>query len=252
MSRKQAERRRAIIELLQADREMKVSKLAEELKVSTETVRCDLDFLAEQGQVVKFHGKACLPRLMKELPLKIRQDENLAVKKAVMRKAVDFIEDGMTVYLDPGSTILAGMDFLRAKKNLTIVVNSTEVAMKAVELKCRVILLGGRMDEDGLRTTGYFAEEMVDKIQIDLAVFGTCGVMPNAGFGIYWDEEIGLRRKILSAAGKSIVVMDRSKLSTPVNFMFASFEEADALVCERLDEKERALLGRVKRLIETD
>lgn len=234
------------------EKEITVKDLAQKLNVTSETIRSDLDFLAAQGQLVKSHGWARLPRIMKEMPLSIRQDDNLSVKQRVMKKAVEFIEDGMTVYLDPGSTVLAGMEYLRAKKNLTLVVNSTQAALKAVQLGFRVIFLGGLMDENGIRTTGYFAQEMAEKLQIDLAVMGVCGVVKDRGFGIYWEEEMGLRRTLLSVSRKRIAVMDSSKLSTPANFVFASFEEIDAVVCDGLSEDQKASLAKVRELVEVN
>lgn len=58
-----------------------------------------------------------------------------------MKKACTFIKEGMVVYLDAGSTCLAGIPFLQSIHNITIVTNSIFVAYKCAKLNMHVILL---------------------------------------------------------------------------------------------------------------
>lgn len=250
MSRKRDQRLLEIRRILEEKKEMKVSELAEALSVTPETIRKDLDELCAQKLAVRSHGMVRVVQSISEAPFSLRKTDNLGLKQAVAWKAMSEIKDGMTVYLDPGSTLLSGVDMLRSKKDLTVVVSSIPMALEVMKLNFRVIFLGGVIVENEMRTEGYFTEEMIDKIHLDLAILGTCGMHNADGFGVFHDVEIGSRRKLIQQSDKIIVAMDKTKLDQPTCFQFCRFDEVDMVITNQLNDKERSLLSAVPNLIE--
>lgn len=250
MNRRKSDRQNEIRRILDEEGQTKVCDLAGRLQVSGETIRKDLDALEAQGFVVREHGSARLLRSKSEVPLFVRAMNAPSEKQRIALEAIRRIEDGMAVYLDAGSTLLAGMDLLRSKKDLTIVVNSIQAAQKALEMDFRVIFLGGNLLKNGLRTEGYFAQEMIDRLHIDLAILGTCGIKGADGFGVFDDQEIGTRRHLLSRSDRIILIMDASKFDKPANFRFCRFDEVDELITNPLTQKQREFVAAVPTLTE--
>lgn len=250
MSRKNEERMMQIVNLLKEKKDMKVADLASHFQVTPETIRKNLDVLQEKGEVVRSHGSVRAVQSAGEVPIEIRKDKNRADKQRVAYRVIQEIQDGMTVYLDAGSTLLSGIDMLKSKKDLTVVVNAIPVAMEVLQMGFHVIFLGGAIESRGMRTEGYFAEEMLDKIHLDLAILGTCGIQNANGFGVYRDVEIGSRRKILEKADRTILIMDSTKFDQCVNFKFCDFSEVSSLITNPLNNEQRKSLQAIPEIIE--
>ena len=68
-----AERRKRILERVHAEKKVIVSELSKEYKVSEETIRRDLEKLAEEGHVIKSYGGAVINEIGNiDLPFNVR------------------------------------------------------------------------------------------------------------------------------------------------------------------------------------
>ena len=78
-------RHERIIEILRATPSITTGELALRLGVSGETVRRDLQAMADDGMVEKFHGGVSLHRDMQESPFLLRLRTNVGVKRRLAR-----------------------------------------------------------------------------------------------------------------------------------------------------------------------
>ena len=157
MSKKKDERQFKIRQLLQEHPKIKISDLADYFQTSSETIRKDIIELEDSKIIKKEHGYALLLEEPDEMPISLRNQEYIEEKKQIMKKACTFIKEGMVVYLDAGSTCLAGIPFLQSIHNITIVTNSIFVAYKCAKLNMHVILIGGNISNNAYRSYGNFA-----------------------------------------------------------------------------------------------
>lgn len=213
MSKKKDARQVKIRNILMEKGQYRVKDLAAILHVTPETLRKDLDELEEQGIVVRSHGFARVNIFRQELPISVRNQENTDIKKRLTYRAIEEIQDGNIVYLDAGSTLLQGIDALRQKKDLTIITNSLPMAYKCNEMNFDVVLVGGKLHKNGLHTDGFFSEKMLDSIYIDIALFGSDGLLNASGFTVYSMEEVGTRRHVINQTKKVVMVSDNTKFS---------------------------------------
>ena len=128
MSKKKEERQLQIRQILEEKEKLKVKELAKLLSVTPETLRKDLDELQERKILVREHGYAKIQSSSVETFVELKAQENREMKKVVALEAFTRIENGMTVYLDSGSTILTAISALKNKNDITIVTNSILVA----------------------------------------------------------------------------------------------------------------------------
>ncbi len=120
------ERQQAIIELLRRDGKVLAADLITRLNVSEDTIRRDLNELAEAGILQRVHGGA-LPR-SPSLPYEQRVRETDAAKRAIAETAARLIHEGQVVFMDSGSTVLEVVAYLPTSLRATIVTNSLPVA----------------------------------------------------------------------------------------------------------------------------
>lgn len=249
---KKEDRQRQIFDLLLDHEALSVNELARQAGVTGETIRSDLDALEKEGLIVRGHGFARANRNLIELPFEQHCASNVEEKRVVAWRAIEEIRDGMVVYLDTGTTMHAGLELLRSKKDLTIVTNSLNVAETGLEMDFQVLLVGGLIGKQGRRCHGYFAEQMLRQIRFDLAILGTDGLKDLSGIGVGKPEEMGWERSVLDSANRTIVIADKSKFEVANVFLVGSLKEADLLITNFIEDELRQKISAEIELIETD
>lgn len=252
MSKKKEERQYRIRALLLENGRMKTKDLAHAMDVTPETLRADLAIMEQSGLVIREHGHARLKMGLTEPPISMRNQENKEKKRRVMVHAFQLIEDGQVVFIDSGSTTLWGLDALIGKKDLIIVTNSLLIANECTKLNFKILMIGGFVFNNGMRTYGNFATEMLDRLQIDIAFLGTDGMKDSSGITTVNENEMGLKRHLVSSSKKLVVVADSSKFEERAPFTCCRFSEIDVLVTNRLTQKQRKTVDIVPTVIEVD
>ena len=139
------ERQKKILETLNADGVVTVSKLSVELNVTEETVRRDLEKLEAKELLRRTYGGALpVDDGNFEFSLEKRKGLNIEAKQAVARKAIQFIATGDTVFLDASTTTFCMAKELKNMKNITVITNSIRVINELSGIEgIKVIAVGG-------------------------------------------------------------------------------------------------------------
>ncbi|GAC1677673.1 MAG: hypothetical protein NVS9B8_18610 [Candidatus Limnocylindrales bacterium] len=141
------ERQRWIVERARADGRVEVSSLAEELGVTTETVRRDLTTLERHAVLRRVHGGAIpIERLGFEPALAARDSLFTGEKERIARVALTELPEEGTILLDAGTTTARLADVLPTDRELVVVTNSLPIAMSlSVRPNMTVLILGGKV-----------------------------------------------------------------------------------------------------------
>src|SRR4051812_3188215 len=94
------ERQAYITQQLNIHNKVLSSDLSQQLKVSEDTVRRDLNELSEQGKLLKVHGGALSTGF--HFTLENNSIYSASEKKSIAQKAISLIKDGMLVLLSGG------------------------------------------------------------------------------------------------------------------------------------------------------
>ncbi len=125
--------------------------------VSASTVRRDLQRLSGENAVRRTYGGAILTTHGREATLGERQAVQGAEKRAIALAALASIEDGETLILDAGSTVMALGMLLRGRR-LSIVTNNVALLpFLAGEPGIEVTVLGGGLRANSMGTVGPLA-----------------------------------------------------------------------------------------------
>jgi DeoR/GlpR family transcriptional regulator of sugar metabolism len=205
------ERQQLILERLQRDGKVIAVDLAQEFRVSEDSIRRDLRDLAAQGLCRRVYGGALLA--VNIPPLGERHAERTELKRALARTAVGLVGTGQIIFIDAGSTntILAKM--LPDHSDLTVVTNAPDVALAVLGRPgFDVIILGGKLDSAIGGAIGSRTVRQAQDIRADLCFPGVCAIDPQRGLWTYDEEETVFKQAIIEASGETVAIATPDKL----------------------------------------
>ncbi|WP_278924037.1 MULTISPECIES: DeoR/GlpR family DNA-binding transcription regulator [Pseudophaeobacter] len=221
------------------------AELATMLDVSEETVRRTIKALAKVGSVERVHGGAHLvgpgSNGQRSASFFRRMGENPQEKQEIAQVVLPRIHDGMTVFLDVGSTTSFVAEALRLRRNLTVVTNSIGVAqLLANHNGNRLHLLGGEMRSDDRGTFGPVAEQQLARFALDVAVLSADALSAKHGLLFHNAAEAQLTMTITAAAEQVFVVTTHAKFSEQAPHRGPLPQQLDLLVSDREPGKKLA------------
>lgn len=216
------ERYDKILSILEEKQYVSAQKLSEILYVSLPTIRRDLAELARRNQIIRSHGGA--KQIQAEhmvAPLDFRKTIHSAEKRALCRKAAELVNDNDIIFIDASTTTLQMADFLGEKKGITVITNGIPLATLLVQKGITTYCTGGEIFGTSLAHFGSFAEEFIQRFNIDTLFFSCHGVNEK---GMLTDPslpETQIRKVAISQSKKTVFLCDETKipLSTPYNLV---------------------------------
>jgi len=179
------ERKRHILELLNAEGRITVQELVEKLQVTAVTARADLDGLADSGLLTRSRGGALkADGFVPEYPVSIRDRLHKPEKQRIAKAAVELIRPNQTVLLDSGSTTMEVARQIRTSniRPLTVITNSVQIATELAGLpEISIVLPGGILRPNSYSMIGSYAERTLRELSADQAFLGVDGLDPSHG-----------------------------------------------------------------------
>lgn len=211
------DRLQLILDLLDKQTVCTYEELAEEFRVSTMTIRRDLDPLVKRGVVFKTVGgvqRAHAPSHLYETAVYSRLAVQRAEKRAIAKAAVDLITPQSTIFID-GSTTCLELARCMAKetKGLTIITNSALACMELGKSGDNTIVgVGGQYDNNSLCFVGPQAEDVVKKLFVDIAFVGTKAFLPTEGTFESSIPTFRIKQIVASQCARLVLLADHSKM----------------------------------------
>lgn len=208
------QRREKILELIREDGHAKVMDLSRIFKVTEVTIRQDLEKLENEGTITREHGGAYLKNMdLNVRNFSLQNQDNLAEKRMIARKALDFIEDGDTIILDSGSTTTELAKILNGFKNLTVITNALNIGLiLGADPGINVILTGGEFKAPTLSLTGQKAADFFQNLHVDKLFLATAGVSLKSGLTYPGISDICVKRAMIESANVTYLLADSSKI----------------------------------------
>jgi len=237
-----AERRKFIKELLFKNKSVKVSDLGNLLHVSEETIRRDLLQLEKDGIAEKNYGGAILIEEASSLPGILPVDERKLQysreKDLIGKAAAQLVKEGQTIILDAGSTTWYVAKNLPVNTNLTVITNAINIAEEcSKDETASIYLLGGKLRRKTMSLVGPQVETELKKYNADFVFLGTSGISLRQGFTSSDLYEAEIKRGMVSAGQRIVVVADHSKLEKAGLTTFCHFEETAIFITSDLTDK---------------
>jgi len=213
MSILREQRKEKIADYLRRNTKASVDELRTQFDMSGATVRRYLEELSREGKIQRVRGGAALTDGSKtEPPIVQRGFAQSREKQLIARRAAELVEDGQTVFLGSGSTVLEVARQLRGRSNITVITNSLPVInLLADSDAIRVIATGGLLRNEELSLIGHLLEVCLAELRADNVIIGIQGIDPVHGLTNEYLPETVSDRAILGFARHVIVVADHTK-----------------------------------------
>jgi DeoR family fructose operon transcriptional repressor len=224
-----------------------VAELAATLVVTAETVRRDLTALERAGLLRRVHGGA-IPsdRLGNEAGVAAR-DSLLSVEKdRIAQAALEELPPHGAILLDAGTTTARLADAIPGDRELTVATNSLPIALAlATRPAVTVLVVGGRVRGRTLATVDEWALRPLAVTFVDVAFVGASGITAERGLTTPDVAEAAVKRAMIGAARRTVVLADHSKIGVDRFCRFANLDAVDTIVTDTgLDEVTAGELAR--------
>lgn len=231
-------RQSLILDLIEANGFVSVSKISGNLGVSEMTIRRDLALLEERGLLSRTHGgavgSASDPREvfdLEEPAFKRRRHRNAREKTAIATAAAALIGPGETIGIDVGTSTLTLAEAVVHRHDLRVFTNSLRAAMALSASKSPVYVLGGEVRNPEQSVVGSRAVGELQNYNIDRVFIGVSGLI-EAGFFDYSVEDTEVKRAFIARADQVVILCDSSKFDHRSLARVCELPGADILVTD--------------------
>lgn len=227
---KAAARHKALLEMLNVRGYATIEELAQHFNVTPQTIRKDINSLAQAGKVQRFHGGVGMPLTTENILYEQRKKLFQREKCAIAALVAQHIPDGSSVCINIGTTTEEVAHALLTHKNLRVLTNNLNVAVIcAHNPSFDIVVAGGTVRHHDHGVIGANAENFIREFRVDYGIIGISGI-DEAGNMLDFDyREVSVARTIISCSRRVFLVTDNSKFGRPAMVRVAHLEDIEAV-----------------------
>jgi len=208
------------------------SILSQEIQVSEDTIRRDLQELSDEGKVIKVHGGALSPSFS-QVYYSPKTVYSRPQKTIIAQKAIKLIEDGMFVLTSGGSTILELARALPPQLKATFITGSIPAIFEYMHHpNIDIIVIGDKISKNSKITAGGDAINKIKQIRADLCFLGINAIDTRHGItDSDWDV-VQLKKSMVESSQKVICLSISEKINTSQPIKICDIADVDMLITE--------------------
>ncbi|MBE6712480.1 MAG: DeoR/GlpR transcriptional regulator [Ruminococcaceae bacterium] len=208
-----------------------IAELAGIVYTSEATVRRCVKEMEKRGILKCVYGGVIHKEYqMLPVPIRLRDGENHAAKERLAQRAAAMIPDHATILIDSSTTARRICRHILDREGLTVITSSLRVCSELRDSSVRVLCTGGSLLPHRECFAGHFAEEFVSGVKADYFFFSAQGVSENGDITDSSEEEIALRKVMLSVSKNSVFLFDSSKMGRDYPFILCNTAELTAVL----------------------
>lgn len=206
--------------------------LSRQIKVSDDTIRRDIQQLADAGKVVKVHGGALSPSFHNTYT---SSDDVYAYnqKKVIAQKAISLIKDGMFVLTTGGTTIIEMARALPPELHSTFISGSIPaLAEYIVHPNIEVIAIGDKISKDSKITVGLEAMMKIKQLQVDMCILGVSAINLETGVSDNDWEVVQIKKAMIESSKNLVCLTISEKINSRQPFQICESKRINTLITE--------------------
>jgi DeoR family glycerol-3-phosphate regulon repressor len=212
-----------------------VEQLAEHLDVTLQTVRRDVQRLAEDGVLTRFHGGVRMPSSTTEnIAHQQRVRLHAAGKAAIARAVAKQVPNDCSLLINIGTTTEAIARELLHHRGLRVITNNLNVAaILSPNPDCEVIVAGGVVRARDLGIIGEPAVDFIRQFKADIGLIGISGIEPDGSLRDFDYREVKVAQTIIEHSREVWLAADHSKFHRPAMVELARLDQVDRLFTDK-------------------
>jgi len=230
-----AERRRLICLFINNRGSANANELANEMGVTTATIRNDLNILHEQGKLVRTHGGAVIK--VEESTLRPAyfdtREKNMLQKQLIAQEALKFLPSSGSIFISSGSTLIEFSKLLSLTREVQVITNSVPVAEIVTNKNITSVhFVGGTIRPESCSSDCSIPENVLNGLHWETLFIGIAAIDPIHGISTLEPSVARLDRKLMQHGGKVVALCDSSKIGCYALANIGSVSMIDVLITD--------------------
>ncbi len=221
-------RRAEIVALVQRQGFVTIEALAQQFEVTPQTIRRDINELAEEGILQRYHGGAALPSSVQNIAYSSRQILHLEAKQRIARAVAQHVPDHASLSINIGTTNEEIAKALMKHRGLSVITNNLNVAnIMAENEDFQVIVAGGVVRARDRGIVGEATIDSISQFRVDIAVIGISAIDLDGTLLDFDYREVKVAQTIIRHARQVFLAADHSKLGRPAMARLGDMRDID-------------------------
>ena len=231
----QSQRHEQIVALIKERGFMSIEELVNHCGVTPQTIRRDLNALAETNVISRYHGGAGMAASWENTPYTDRKTQNHEVKERIATAVANMIPDGASLFINIGTTTEEIAKKLLNHNNLHIVTNNIHVAsiLSAKEDFTVIIAAGEVRYRDG-GIIGEATCDFISQFRMDYGIIGISGISADGALLDFDFREVKVSQAILQHTRNVILAADSTKFERHAMVEQGHLSQVDYLVSDKV------------------
>ncbi|RJG14138.1 DeoR/GlpR family transcriptional regulator [Pseudomonas cavernicola] len=207
-----APRQQNILDLARERGYVSIDELAQAFVVTPQTIRRDINQLAEQGLLRRTHGGAASETSSTQntayaMRAGLMREEKQRIAEAIAAQ----IPDNASLFISIGTTTEAIARALLNHRGLKVITNNLHVAAQLSDkADFEVLIAGGTVRSDG-GIVGQAAVDFIQQFKVDFALMGISGIDEDGSLLDFDYQEVRVSQAIIDNARQVFLAADSSK-----------------------------------------
>lgn len=220
-------RQQQIVSRLRAvQKEWKIEELAEAMRVSSITIRRDLDSLCRRGAIIRTLGGCLIDNRNRLNAYHELVAKNFKLKQAIGLAAVKEIKKGDVLLINDGSTTFHLAGCLDKCGPVTIYTNSIAMIGEISRFpNVRLNILGGEYHDNYFYLGGGLMARVLETLSADIAFIGADSINAKGECFCQSEDTGRVARLMMRRARRCILLADHTKLVARAPIKFAELKD---------------------------
>ena len=225
-----APRQQNILDLARERGYVSIDELAQAFAVTPQTIRRDINLLAEMGLLRRTHGGAASEASSTQntayaMRAGLMREEKQRIAEAIARQ----IPDHASLFISIGTTTEAIARALLNHRGLKVITNNLHVAAQLSDKSdFEVLVAGGNVRSDG-GIVGQAAVDFIQQFKVDFALMGISGIDEDGSLLDFDYQEVWVSQAIIDNARQVFLAADSSKFGRNAVVRLGSLNLIDRL-----------------------
>lgn len=206
--------------------------LCQRIHVSDDTIRRDLQELAEAGKLIKVHGGALSPSFHSS-PQTSKEVYSYRQKKIIAQKAASLVKDGMFVLTGGGTTVIEMARALPEHLHATFISGSIPAIFEYMNHpNIDVIAIGDKVSKNSKITVGLEAISRIRQLRADICFLGVNAINLDMGVSDNDWEVVQIKKAMIESSQKLVCLGIAEKVNSQQPIQVCDISQIDILITE--------------------
>jgi DeoR/GlpR family transcriptional regulator of sugar metabolism len=206
--------------------------ITQQINVSDDTIRRDLQELAKEGKIIKVHGGALSPSYHNGHHSN-KEIYGYTQKRIIAQKAASLIKNGMFVLTGGGTTIIELARALPHDLHATFISGSIPALFEySNHPNIEVIAIGDKVAKNSKITVGLEAVSKIKELKVDICFLGVNAISIENGVSDNDWDVVKIKKTMVESSRRLICLTISEKLNSQQAIQVCDCKKIDTLITE--------------------